>query len=304
VRIVVFAAAALGLVLLWGCWLVYCAGIGSQICVNDPTAELNPTLLKWCSGNSWQGWLGASLAIAAAMFAASVGLALRQAQAVWLIPGTLLPAIAVWAGFAVPQEAVGAVAPQPKPSAVPPQQYQQQSGAPTTTGPSLLKRAAPSVLPSPRRRGLAQDIIPAGLFGCPRKHGRIEFASGPGAVTNFDAVLVERGPRSLCASFTSPEIATFADHQEPTEVMSLTFKPRNSSHSLTTPNPRTLSVEVWASNQGSTYSLVLRPSVGAVQGVSVGNLGIARGHLSILIDEPRLPAWILNGHSRWSAHLT
>jgi hypothetical protein len=120
------------------------------------------------------------------MFAASVGLALRQAQAVWLIPGTLLPAIAVWAGFAVPQEAVGAVAPQPKPSAVPPQQYQQQSGAPTTTGPSLLKRAAPSVLPSPRRRGLAQDIIPAGLFGCPRKHARIEFASGPGAVTNFD----------------------------------------------------------------------------------------------------------------------
>jgi hypothetical protein len=63
-----------------------------------------------------------------------------------------------------------------------------------------------------------------------------ERASGPGPVTNFDRVLVERGSRGLCATF--------------------------------------------------------------------GDLDLAGGRLSILIEQPRLPGWILDRRSSWSARLT
>jgi hypothetical protein len=306
IRILVFAAAALALVLLWGCWLVYGAGIGTQICESSAGTELNPFVSQWCNGNSWQGWLGSCLAIATAGFAVGVCLALAYVHPAWLIAGTLVSAVAVWAGFALPQEVAGASGPvrQSIPSVPPPQPSQQTPATPVQPGPSPLARAAPLVLPRARVRGLAHDIIPAPLFSCPRNHEPIESSHGPGPATNFDSVLVERGAQGLCASFTSAEIGTFALQQEETEVVSLTFTARDSVRSTSTANQRSFSVEVWAANQGRTYSLILRPSTGEAQSVTVGNLGLARGRLSILIDQPRLPAWVLNGHSSWSARLT
>jgi hypothetical protein len=305
-RILVFAAAALGLVLLWGCWLVYGARIGTQICVDYSGGGLTPVLSQWCNGNSWRGWLGSWLAIAVVLFAAGAGLALATAQAAWIIPAMLLSAVAVWAGFTVPQEVAGAsiVAGQPGPSIVPPPPHRQPSAPSTMPGRSRLELSVPRVLPSARPRGLAHDITPATLFGCPRDHEVAESASGPGVITNFDTVHVERGPSGLCATFTSAEIASFAAHQEETEVVSLTFTPHGSSRASSTPGPRSFSIEVWAANEGRTYSLILRRGHRTAQIVSVGNLGLARGHLSILIDQPRLPSWILNGKSGWSASLT
>jgi hypothetical protein len=303
-RILVFAAAALGLVLLWGCWLIYGAGIGIAICRNYTGTGVNPLLSQWCVGNSWRGWLGASLAIAASLLAAGAGLGLATGQAAWLVPSTLLAAVAVWVGFALPQEVVGAnpVPVQTNPTGAPPQPPQPPLAAPH--GPSPLDRAVPSILPSARPRGLAHDIIPAPLFACLPDNRPLESVAGAGPITNFDIVHVQRGSRGLCATFTSPEIATFALHEDETRVVSLIFTPRNSPNSTRIPKPRSFAVEIWAANQGFTYSLILRPSDGTAQIVTVGNLGLARGHLSILIDQPRLPSWVLSRKSSWTAHLT
>lgn len=305
VRILVFAAGALALVLLWGCWLVYGAGLGTRICEGYSAGEVNPLLSQWCNGDSWRGWLGSCLAIAATLLAVAVGLALVKAQAAWLIPGTLLSAIAVLAGFAVPQEVATSnpVATQPNPSIGPAQPYQPPPATSTPPARSPLERGVPSPLPGARPRGLAYDIIPATLFACPR-FGPVQTATGPGVITNFDAVVVERSSRGLCASFTSPAIATFAVHQEETEVVTLTFTAHRALRSSTRPTPRSFSIEVWAANQGVTYSLILRASDADAQNATVGNLGLARNHLSILIEQPRLPSWVLNPQSSWSAHLT
>jgi hypothetical protein len=303
-RILVLAAAGLGLVLLWGCWLIYGAGIGTDICKSTSPSGLSPLLSQWCDGNSWRGWLGSCLAIAATLFAAGVGLALGKTQAAWLVPSTLLSAVAVWLGFVLPQEVAGADihAAQPTPNVAPAQPYGQTPAAPPP--PSPLERAAPSVLPSARPIGLGQNIFPTALFGCPRDQGTVESVVGPGTLTNFNAVRVQRGPRGLCATFTSPQISTFAVPQEETRVVSLTFTPRTPVGSTRRPTPNSFSVEVWAADQGRVYALILRPSSGEAQTVTVGNLGLARGHLSILIEQPTLPNWILGRKSSWNAQLT
>jgi hypothetical protein len=306
IRILVFAAAALGLVLVWGCWLIYGAKVGTSICEDYTGAGMSPLLSQWCAGNSWRGWLGSCLAIGAALLAAGAGLALATSEAAWLVPATLLSAVAVWVGFALPQEVAGAgvVTAPPNPPAAPPETYRQPPAASTPTTPSPLDRTVPSRLPSARPRGLAHDIIPAPLFACPRGTAPLESATGPGPTTNFDRVVVQRDPLGLCASFTSAEIATFALQQEESEVVSLTFTPRHSAQSTHTQNPRSFSIEVWAADQGRTYSLILRPPTGPAEIVTVGNLGLARGHLSILIEQPHLPSWILNRDSSWTARLT
>lgn len=294
------AAASLGLILLWGCWLIYGAGVGVAICQQYPGRELNPLLSQWCSGNSWRGWLGACVAIAGALFATGVAMAMARTQGAWLIPGTMLAVIAIWAGFTLPQEVAGAniLPAQPAPAA--PQPYQQTPTTSTAAVPPRLERPVPPILPAAHAQGLGHDIVPSPLFRCQRGFGRLETVTGPNAITNFDTATLRRSPKGLCATFTSTQISSFATYQDETEVVALTFTPRHPAPA----NRGPLSIEVWTANQGSTYSLIVRPSDSEARITTVGNLGIARNHLSILIQQPRLPSWILDGSSSWTARLT
>ena len=108
-QIGVLALGALGAVLLWGCWLIYEARIGTNICQHYTyvIGGANDNLRAWCEGRSWRGWLGGCLAAAGAALLFTTLLAMRTLRRGWLAVGALLAAVAVWAGFALPQTLAG-----------------------------------------------------------------------------------------------------------------------------------------------------------------------------------------------------
>jgi hypothetical protein len=108
-QIGVLALGVVGAVLLWGCWLIYGAKIGTNICEHYTYAVggANDNLRAWCEGRSWQGWLGDCLAAATFCLLVSTMLAMWKPRRGWLAVGALLAPIAVWAGFALPQTLAG-----------------------------------------------------------------------------------------------------------------------------------------------------------------------------------------------------
>jgi hypothetical protein len=108
-QIGVVALCAVGAVLLWGSWLIYGARIGTNICQHYMyvVGGANDSLAAWCEGRSWRGWLGGCLAAAAAALLVATLIALRTLRVIWLAVGTLVAAVAVWAGFALPQTLAG-----------------------------------------------------------------------------------------------------------------------------------------------------------------------------------------------------
>jgi hypothetical protein len=136
-QIGVLALGALGAVLLWGCWLVYGARIGTNICQHYTyvIGGANDNLAPWCQGRSWRGWLGGCLAAAGAALLIATLIALRTLRTAWLAAGTLLAAVAVWAGFALPQTLAG------------PDRTTERPAGPATTTLSIPMQTAPGSPP-------------------------------------------------------------------------------------------------------------------------------------------------------------
>ena len=105
----VIAAGLLGVVLLWGCWLVLGAGIGTHICAHYTyvVGGENPQLDAWCNGRSWQNWLGVCLMAAAILFAGGWALAVATGRLLCLLLGAVLAGACVWSGLALPQTLAG-----------------------------------------------------------------------------------------------------------------------------------------------------------------------------------------------------
>jgi hypothetical protein len=103
-RLALWFGAAIALVLLWGCVLVYGIRYGTSICEDYTYTDggTNPELDSWCNGKSWQGWLPTCLCFAAVSLVAGRLLAARWGRPP-IVVGALLACVALWAGVGLPQ---------------------------------------------------------------------------------------------------------------------------------------------------------------------------------------------------------
>ncbi len=99
----VLTAAAVGVVLIWGSWLILGAGIGGKDVCTDYVFQTNPRLNDWCQGNSWEGWANA-WGIAAFLIVAGARVLAGRRRSIWPIYAAIpLACAALWIGLAVPQ---------------------------------------------------------------------------------------------------------------------------------------------------------------------------------------------------------
>jgi hypothetical protein len=300
-RVALPAALCLGLVLVWGCVLIYGADIGTDICRHYTyvTGGENPRLRDWCKGQSWRGWLASCLVGAAAALTIATVVAAWTARAVWLVPGTLLAGFGVWLAFALPQTLAGAdvVAAVPVPTPVATPVAPPATSTPSPSGP------LPARLPLPRSRGLAHDVIPGRPFRCPAGARTVERLTGPSAATPFDSVTLSRGADGLCATFQGDPVASFALPQYPSEVVSLFLRRRpigDPSQVVAGATRGLISIELWSRDNGGIFWFDIREAGRPTTSVSVGDLGLANGYASLYVKYPRLPAWVLDGPVHWT----
>ena len=303
-----YVAAAVGLaaVLGWASFLVLGLKVGTNIC-SDYTYTVggaNPKLRAWCQGTAWQGWLPSWLVVAAALLVIAYVICWATNRLWAMAAGTFLAAVAVWLGFAYPQAAAGPATTTTPVATLPP--------PPSTSPPTVPvgQPAQPALPPLPQpievghARGLGHGFQGDPYFRCPKPHQPPEILHGPNHRTNFDRVVLYRSPTTVCATFESRQIDSLTQHQEPSIVIDVILP--EPGHRV---NPRfhqDHAVNIWisASDNGRAYSLGVVPPQQMAQPVTVGNLGIASGHLSILIEQPHLPAWAVQPSDNWTALLT
>ena len=165
-------------------------------------------------------------------------------------------------------------------------------------------------LPPPARNpgtaqatGLGHNILARPFARCPSVGGRREVLRGPDARTNFRRVELHRGARGVCLVLEAPAGSGFPSGGTADNLATVVFHPPGEQPHEGADDSRDVEIRLWTGATQGTYTLVLwRPGRETVA-ASVGHLGIARGHVSILIEQPKLPRWVLSPRTRWSAEM-
>lgn len=194
---------------------------------------------------------------------------------------------------------VEAHAQQPPAPTYPPPVSQAPAPAPVAPAsvseppPEVVLAKAPAHIKPGKARPLGSVVQPVRLFGCPAHSGTVEVGGPSGRVQ------VRRSARGLCVRFRADHhLAESLGLRLRASVMSLRFvDARSPGYS-----PRIYEVRLTSLGSGPDFSLEVLPPGGPLSAASFGNLGVARHHVSVLIERPWLPGWVLDlDRSTWDA---
>ncbi len=158
---------------------------------------------------------------------------------------------------------------------------------------------------------LPVDVVPKKLFSCTKNGKGEEVVRGPNLKTNLREVRVARSSHGICAVFAFPKGTP--RYPNVSQAIQLTFYRHGDTSA---PLESRTSGQLRRNVQISVYSdpilkdgrYELGTSVPKYGGngstVTAGRLGAAGQVVSVLVTQPRMPAWVLDRDTVWRAKFT
>lgn len=168
--------------------------------------------------------------------------------------------------------------------------------APTSPPASTASRTArPSSYPPAKPIALHHDIIPTKPFSCPEMGGGPpQGSTGPSRHTDFESASVAVGPRGVCVVMRKVGIAAAAQRSPVlSNVATVTFERPGHVH---------YDIKLFARPYAAAYWMDPWPGDSTSIPARVGALGVDDWTISLLVTDPKLPSWILDGGASWDVH--
>jgi hypothetical protein len=150
---------------------------------------------------------------------------------------------------------------------------------------------APAHPRAARAHPLGETIEPRAIFTCPPAWGELE-SGGPGG-----RVQLRRSERGLCVASRQRPLTKWPPSRG-APVLVLRF------HEPATDPEADFEVRLTAPSGAPFYQLSTGWRHGSYERVYSGAVGVAKGRLALLVDDPGLPSWVRDSRaSSWSARL-